>query len=169
MAKTLSITVPENLYKRLQKVRDAINVSGASQDGILAVVEREELKGQEIPDADEVLERLRVEKLEWMQRDKKQGYQIGTQYAPRLHYADLKSVNVTVRNTCPNCNPEVDLGRYVAVLWDLVQRDTDLYENELKDEMQEREKADPAFSDDGFLMGWAEAVADFFDKVDEHL
>ena len=62
MAQRITVTLPDALHERLQRVKEALNVSQICQRAIEQVVEIEEIKLKEIPVMEKVIERLRLEK-----------------------------------------------------------------------------------------------------------
>lgn len=91
VAERITITIPDNLYERLQDVKENLNVSGVCQRAIEQAVQIEELKLRtDIPSKEKVILRLRMEKQEAGAKWKQIGFTDGVEDAQKLSYADLK-------------------------------------------------------------------------------
>ena len=92
VAERITITLPNDLYKRLQTVKDKLNVSGLCQTTIERAVTIEEIKLKDIAVMDKVVERLRLEKQEANQEWKETGLSDGLEDAHELSYEDFRAI-----------------------------------------------------------------------------
>lgn len=151
MAEKLTITVPDDLYKRLQEVKDRFNISGVCQDAIESEVNRHEtlLKFREGDTMENAIERLRAEKEEYIKQYHDQGYSDGFEVAKSMEYGEL----IAVRN-----NPRTS-AIYQLELWD----------NWLKDQTDDLLRDDAGFDTESYIEGWVQGVIAFFDEVQDRL
>jgi len=66
MTQRVNISIPEDLYKRLQRFKDSINVSKVCQDALLVEIKKKEdflKRVKENPSKAEIVERLRQERM----------------------------------------------------------------------------------------------------------
>lgn len=90
MAVNLTITVPEELHKRLQKVKkNSFNVSRVCQEAIEVEVKRRELLISGLDDMKDVIERLRLEKQELKKEAYDLGYKYGLEALKTIFYQEL--------------------------------------------------------------------------------
>jgi len=143
MAKTISITIPKNLYDRLQVVKDALNVSRICQEAIASVVEIEEFKGMGGQEMETVIERLRAEKRAFVKNCKEMGFKAGLKEAKELSYEGLVAI---IKGGYPF--------EYTASLEDDI--------NDLKSD-------DPSFDSGTYMDGWMEGVQEFWKQVKSKL
>jgi predicted CopG family antitoxin len=92
VAERITITLPNDLYERLQTVKDKLNVSGLCQTTIERAVTIEEIKLKDIAVMDKVVERLRLEKQEANQEWKETGLSHGLEDAQELSYDDSEQL-----------------------------------------------------------------------------
>ena len=92
VAERITITLPNDLYKRLQTVKDKLNVSRLCQTTIERAVTIEEIKLKDIAVMDKVVERLRLEKQEANQEWKETGLSHGLEDAQELSYEDFRAI-----------------------------------------------------------------------------
>ena len=82
MSKQLTITVPDDLNDRLQN----LNVSSICQQALSQAIVIEEIKLGDLPDMDKLIERLKIEKLQYVESWKAQGLKAGMEDALELNY-----------------------------------------------------------------------------------
>ncbi|MEO0840695.1 MAG: hypothetical protein AAF063_17550 [Cyanobacteria bacterium J06643_5] len=94
MAQRITITIADELYKRLQKVKSGLNISGLCQEAIDTAVQIEELKtkGESM---EALIERLRVEKKEDSQKWRIEGLEAGKVDALKLSYQEFRQIEQT--------------------------------------------------------------------------
>lgn len=143
MAKTISITIPENLYKRLQAVKNFLNVSGICQEAIASAVKIEELKKEGTENMEIIIERLRAEKKAFVKDCKEKGFKAGLEGAKELPYQDM--VALANGATPPD------------------------YEGWLEDEINDFRYDDPSFDADSYVEGWDNGVKEFWKQVKNKL
>jgi hypothetical protein len=95
MVKRTTISIPDELYEKMEKWSSSINFSKEFREHISRVIKnKEELQkkvkgGKEMA---EIIERLRREKMENIVDYKKEGYEWGVEWAKKAHYLELRSV-----------------------------------------------------------------------------
>jgi predicted CopG family antitoxin len=92
VAERITITLPNELYKRLQSVKEKLNVSGLCQTTIERAITIEEIKLKDIAVMDKVVERLLLEKQEADQEWKETGLVDGLEDAQELSYDDFRAI-----------------------------------------------------------------------------
>ena len=128
MSKNVTITVPDQLYARMQTHKEKMNISKVCQDAldekIQAFERRYKLsKGEE--DMEAIIERLKKEKEKEEDEWYEQGWKDGAEMAPSLPYGELRYLACTaetVRGMCERvggmigCDPTKgeDFGEYFA-------------------------------------------------------
>ena len=160
MAERLNISVPEALHKRLEKVKDRINISGICQAALKTEIEKWELlkKGDKM----ETIERLKTEKEQYDERYNKQfnkmGIKAGINDAGRLPYEELLEI-ASAQEPLNDWDASVFYG-------------SDAYKSglggdSLKDWVKEmrQEEGFTEDSEDAYVEGWIEGVTDFFNDV----
>ena len=143
VAERITITLPNDLYKRLQTVKDKLNVSGLCQTTIERAVTIEEIKLKDIAVMDRVVERLRLEKQEANQEWKETGLEHGLENAQELSYEDFRAIE---KGEISEDNRE----------W-LLETNFD-------------EDAKPDSDEfDVYLEGWTEGVLHFWDEIKDQI
>jgi len=145
MSKNITISVSDDLYERIQAVKESITVSGTCQQALENEVSMQELlkKGKKMS----TIEKLRKQKETYDQQYFAQGKKEGIKDAEGLDYEELLEV--------VNCGN----GIYK----------TDVYYNVLKDELEEKSKDDSAFNEEKYIEGWIEGVTEFYDSIKDQL
>ena len=143
MAKTISITIPENLHESLQAVKDSLNVSGICQEAIASAVKIEELKKGDTENMEIIIERLRAEKKAFVKDCKEKGFKAGLEGAKELPYQDM--VAFANGATPPH------------------------YEGWLEHELEDFLYDDPYFDADSYEEGWHNGVKEFWKQVKNKL
>ncbi len=152
MAETISITLPKELFKRLQAVRlqaveHMFNVSGVCQEAIESKVYRQELLMKGSEDMENVIERLKTEKEEYSKQDQDRGYKDGYEDAKKMSYEELIEI------------------KKVESREELIHR-TEVYYNWLDDQVKDVESDEGiAFDRWAYLRGWVEGICKFFEEV----
>jgi len=85
----LNISVPDDLYKRLDEVRDSLNVSAVCQEALRREISRREPMPSDVDVTEETIERLRSEKEDHERRSRDRGFQVGMEWARRAKYNEL--------------------------------------------------------------------------------
>lgn len=89
MTERITITIPDDLYKRLQQVKNSLNVSRVCQQAIELIVSIEEIKIKEVPEMEKLIERLRLEKQQSVDAWEKDGVVDGRKDAVELSYEEF--------------------------------------------------------------------------------
>ncbi|MBW4523405.1 MAG: hypothetical protein KME16_27515 [Scytolyngbya sp. HA4215-MV1] len=89
VAQRITITIPDALHERLQRVKDSLNVSQICQREIERFVQIEEIKQKESPAMEKLLERLRIEKQQSDAAWKAEGVTDGKEDATDLSYDEF--------------------------------------------------------------------------------
>lgn len=101
VAERITITIPDNLYERLQVVKEKLNVSGVCQKAIEQAVQIEEIKLRtDIPGKEKAIIRLRKEKQEAGAHWKNTGFKDGVEDAEEFSYLTIKGL-VSPADTIP--------------------------------------------------------------------
>jgi hypothetical protein len=146
LAQRINITVPDELFKRLQAVKDRLNISRVCQEAIMGAVEMQELKMKDIPGIDKLVERLRAEKEEFGEMFRKQGVESGRKDALELDYGTFIAVE--------------RMGEHI---------DRDSLPDWLHEHLDELESDDPSFDRGEYLTGWVEGVTEVWEEVKDQL
>lgn len=89
----ITVTVPRDLYNRLQEVKNGINISRVCQEGLDMAVTLEEVKNMKGGDTMKGLaEKLKVQKKDSKKRDKEAGFKAGHESALEFDYEDFKQL-----------------------------------------------------------------------------
>ena len=142
LAERITITIPDNLHKRLQVVKNALNVSGVCQEALEIAIRIEELKQEVSPNMDTLIERLQIEKQQDAEQWKEEGVIQGKNDASNLSYKEFKELESKQSITD-------DLTNWIE-------------ENHF-------EYMEGSIDKDAFLEGWLEGVLSIWDEVKELL
>ena len=156
MSQKITISVSDELYDRLDKVKNCFNVSRLCQGAIEHEATRYELLEacREEENMDKVIERLRLEKEETKQEYHDMGYQEALKEdAKDMHYTEL----TVVANLIPS--------QYALDIKNLPDAIVDW----MADRFDEYREDDKAFDQETYLQGWCEGVAAFFEQVRDKL
>ncbi|MGK7931594.1 MAG: hypothetical protein AB4041_09195 [Microcystaceae cyanobacterium] len=96
MAKRLTIAVPEPLFLRLQKVKKNLNISAICQEALDMAISSQELH-LATPTADQLIERLKIEKKAMLNQAKNEGFKLGVESSPSLSFQDFQNLEVRTR------------------------------------------------------------------------
>jgi post-segregation antitoxin (ccd killing protein) len=89
----ITVTVPRDLFNRLQEVKDGINISRVCQEGLAMAVKLEEIKNRKGDDTMKALaEKLKVQKKASQKQDKEAGFEAGHERALEFDYEDFKKL-----------------------------------------------------------------------------
>lgn len=152
VAERITITVPDDLHKRLREVKGKLNVSHICSRAIDEAIQLEELKLRtDISDKEKAIERLRIEKKQEVSTNwKKKGFSEGVNDAQNiLKYSNIKQIILS---------PKEDIighkRRYMGrEIWGRLQK----YSSE--DE----------FEEDAYMEGWIKGVTHFWKEVKDEL
>ncbi|MHC5722659.1 MAG: hypothetical protein ACYTXY_00570 [Nostoc sp.] len=142
MAERITITIPDNLHKRLQVVKNALNVSGVCQEALEMAIRVEELKREKPQNMGTLIERLQIEKQQDAEQWKEEGVIEGKKDASNLSYKEFKELESKQSITD-------DLTNWIE-------------ENHF-------EYMEGSVDKDAFLEGWLEGVLSIWDEVKELL
>ncbi|MCE5340160.1 MAG: hypothetical protein LLF92_03420 [Planctomycetaceae bacterium] len=149
MSERINITISDDLFKRLQTVKDSFNISGVCQEALQHKVSLQELriKNLETKDMNKIIERLRLEKAEHGKIYTEEGYKEGQDDAKSMSYDEIIQV------VCNNVNI------YTTNVWD----------NWLEDKIKNLESDDPAFDQEAYLEGWINGATEFWENIKDAL
>ncbi|MHC5821437.1 MAG: hypothetical protein ACYT04_37600 [Nostoc sp.] len=142
LAERITITIPDNLHKRLQVVKNALNVSGVCQEALEMAIRVEELKREKPQNMGTLIERLQIEKQQDAEQWKEEGVIEGKKDASNLSYKEFKELESKQSITD-------DLTNWIE-------------ENHF-------EYMEGSVDKDAFLEGWLEGVLSIWDEVKELL
>ena len=92
MVKRINISIPDELYERLQEYKGRVNVSKVCQDAISDVIRKKETFKRsvtEMPELEEIIERLRKEKNYSRHKVFELGEMVGISWAKQADYETL--------------------------------------------------------------------------------
>jgi len=140
MAERITITIPDDLGKRLSAVKDRFNVSRVCAAALQDQVDREEtsIELEGASDMEKVKERLKNEKAEFFEGCRKDGRVAGLEDAKEMSYGELYELT----SACEACWGE----------W-------------LEEKIGESEDHAGPFDEDAYLTGWLEGVLEFWREV----
>lgn len=144
MSKNITVSLPDELFERVQAVKESINVSGICQAALEKEIEKQELlkKGKQMS----TIERLKKQKEQYDQQYFDEGKSDGIKDAEDMDYAELLGI------TCED---------------NIYQ--TEIYFNYLKDEVEGKRRYEPAFNEEKYLEGWVEGVKEFYEQIKDEL
>lgn len=90
MSQRVNITLPDELFERLQQVKDKINVSRICQRAIDQAIYNENKFNESISDKEKLILRLRKEREEFAQEYKKVGFADGLKDAANMHFDSFR-------------------------------------------------------------------------------
>jgi post-segregation antitoxin (ccd killing protein) len=167
LVQRITVTVPDELHERLQKVKESINVSGVCQEAIESAVYIEELKlkGQENMDA--LIERLKAEKQEFVKQYEEQGYKDGIKEIKDFSYSQMKALSNFTEEFVDNWgNTDLD-----QIAFDNIDRLGDEQGVTYIDSewIKQQERNDSAFDRDIYTVGWVRGAVEFIDEIEGKL
>lgn len=160
MAEKITIALPEELFKRLQAVKDRFNISGVCQEALAAKIEIEELYMKGSEKMEDVIGRLKAEKKELEKEWYDTGFKDALENAKKMSYAELKEIfGVHAYDQ----EAQLSYADYVY--------NTDLLKHNdwLCKKVEELEEENGDFSEEQYLNGWVTGVLKFWDEVSEKL
>ncbi len=86
----LNISVPDELYERLEQIRDSLNVSAVCQEALRRELGRREPLAGDAEITDEIIERLSAEKEDYERESRERGFLVGTEWAQRAKFSQLR-------------------------------------------------------------------------------
>ena len=95
MSPKITLSVPEELSKKMEKWKEAFNFSSVFQEAISKEIEKKEnltRKIKEEPKMEEIIERLKQEKIDEENKFHEIGHEDGLQWAKSASYRELKYV-----------------------------------------------------------------------------
>lgn len=157
MAKKVTISIPDMLHEKLEKWRESFNLSKMFQDAVSEAIQRKEefqKRIREDLDLNQIVDRLRQEKLQSEGNYYQSGKSDGLRWAKTAHYDDL--LYALHWNNLENAVKDQVLGEYFQEMHQdnrLLRANT--YNN------------GEYFLN--YLKGWKQGVAYFWDEVKEKL
>jgi post-segregation antitoxin (ccd killing protein) len=143
MAKTLSITIPEDLFNRLQAVKESLNVSGVCQEAIASAVKIEELRKEGGDNMEAVIERLREEKKTHAEEYYAEGFEEGLRLGKELDYVTLLNI--------------------------VMDEDPFYVLDHLEYEVKDLRADNPRFDEEAYVEGMVEGIKEFYMQVEGDL
>ncbi|MEW6078349.1 MAG: hypothetical protein AB1724_11085 [Thermodesulfobacteriota bacterium] len=161
MAKKMTLSVPDDLYEKMLKWKDAFNFSKVFQRAMSALIQKKEdfqARIQQELDQTAVIERLKNEKAEAQNNYFDVGKKEGVQWAKSAHYNDLQYALLWI----PDDKPTHDkvLGHYFQ---EKIEQD---------DIMDYAVGTDPVCINEfarTFLEGWKEGVNEFWSQIKDKI
>jgi len=153
MAKKITLTVNENLFKQIDAWRSSFNLSRLFQDAVSEAIRRKEefqhlLSGS--ADIPRIVERLKAEKQDLLEKARSAGKADGSAWAGRAHYEELIAAVRSVPGTA-------GAGDKAAEAWEAHHKLAAL-------EGKQRDEAVAAYRE-----GWKTGVIGLWDLVKEQL
>ena len=112
----VNISVPDDLYKRLEEVRDFLNISAVCQEALSRELARREHPPEDVEVTDELIQRLRTEKEDYERESREKGLQIGTEWAKRAKFPQLRQWG-EYKPRSPERLASLDTPPYETVEW----------------------------------------------------
>ncbi|HML73290.1 MAG TPA: hypothetical protein PKB02_02220 [Anaerohalosphaeraceae bacterium] len=190
MAANITITIPNELRERLQKVKQKFNVSKVCQEAIEVEVNRQELLTKGLEKKENVIIRLKTEKTEYIKHYYDLGYKVGIEICNTIRYRTLiELVNLSldqkvkyidteptskislllINYICSEGSGEIDLNlqltEEVDLLSNLAMEYVELLHTE--DAIEEYQSCSPELA--LFAKGWLKAVQDFYAQIKDLL
>jgi len=157
MAQKVTITIPDDLAKRLDPVKEQFNVSRVCQEALANEVTIRELTAKGNETMEDVVKRLKAEKAQCDKEYFDSGRKDGVTDAKEMSYSDLREV----------VNTFSDL-RATDQTAEIMYR-TSVWDNWLCDQVTEIANDDGAFSYEMYLQGWVDGVLAFWREVENKL
>ncbi len=89
MSQRVTTAVPDELFERLQPVKQRFNISAVCQEALEMAIITQELKIQATEDKD-LVERLRAEKTVLLHKVQQEGFELGIRSSSKLSYKDFR-------------------------------------------------------------------------------
>ena len=151
MAQKITITLPDELFKDLQTVKDQFNISGVCRVAIEREVERQKLSLKGEKEMSAIVARLKEEKQDYDKQYEDEGYKQGYEDAKKMGYEELVEF--------ANSNS-----------WDYWRTEAwDKWQDDVNDQISELSIDDPNVNKDAYCNGWAKGVAAFYEDVKDQL
>jgi post-segregation antitoxin (ccd killing protein) len=157
MAQKVTITIPDDLAKRLDAVTERFNVSRVCQEALANEVERRELIAKGNETMEYIVKRLKAEKAQCDKEYFDSGRKDGVTDAKKMSYSDLREVVNTFSDL--RATDQTAEIMYQTSIWD----------NWLYDQVTEIANDDGAFSREMYLQGWVDGVLTFWREVKNQL
>jgi len=161
MAHRISVTLPADLFARLDVVKGAFNISGICQEALAREVSRQELIAEEPKKLISTIKRLRAEKRKYDRRYEDVGYRRGYSDAQTLSYDELVEL-VDAHSVCKS-EPSLD-GWSPDIVYNL-----SLWEERLEKGIEDQERGDPRFCRDAFVCGWLKGAIALWETVKDRI
>lgn len=157
MSERMTLTVPDELYARIQVVKGKINMSAVFQKAMEQAVTLEEIKMKALSSKEKAIERLRVERQKSEQEWLDCGKADGLKDAENLSYEDFEQIWALYES-----KHELEMHG----LWiELHQFPEDFHEL-----LEERMKQySPKPIKERYLAGWIDGVTDFWDEIKDEI
>jgi len=158
MAKKVTLSVPEELYEKMNKWRSTINFSKVFQNTMKTLISSKENLNQKINeefDLSEITKRLKQEKEDFENRYKDLGKKFGLEWLKSAHYSDI----LHALKLNPDKDPTKDekLGNYFSFI---LLNDNFLKTKEILSNNEILSK---------FVSGWIESINQFWLEVKEKI
>lgn len=151
------MTIPDNLYARLQAVKEKLNVSAVCQKAIEQVVFLEEIKMKALSPKEKVIERLRLERQKGEQEWFDCGRTDGLKDAQDLSYDDFQEIwdLYQSKDELERSDAWIELHQFPEDFHELLQGRIEYYS--------------PKPIEDIYLAGWIDGVTEFWDEIKDEI
>ena len=157
MARKITLTVPDALYKKINEWRSAFNMSRIFQDAVSEAIRRKEdfhRRLEEESGLSEIVQRLRQEKSNWEKTLFYRAVTEGQHWAASAHYEDLL---LAVSITPDQILTQPDLEKQLRLTWKNMAN------------IPLAESAEPEVFQKTVLAGWKKGVSDFWEMVQDKI
>ena len=162
MAKRISISIPNALYERLQRLKGRFNQSAICQEALDRAAELTEVMSRDdLPERAKLIMRLAKERDEYAERWREIGFRDGVKDAESLSYKDFMGIEKALGLIH---GPE-ELSTEAALNKSLGHP---IVENRLKEHIKSMEK-DKSFNRGIYLNGWLAGVVKFWAEIRDEL
>jgi len=165
MAKRTTISIPDELYEKMNKWRDHINFSKEFRNHVSNLIEAREsflLKTKGNKKMANTIARLKAEKVESLGDYRQIGRDYGYDWAEEADYVQLRAI----LDWEPNTNDDLPQGEARDELREYFHS---IYQEDENLDRDDWWYGRNNFLNEQFILGWKEGVDAFWDKVKDHL
>ncbi|HNQ64512.1 MAG TPA: hypothetical protein PK004_07495 [Smithella sp.] len=162
MAQKITISVPDELYEKMQAWKSSLNFSRVFQNAVSKIIQKKENLTSKIRNEIEfssIVDRLKKEKVDYELNIAEWGKKDGLEWCKTAHYREIQYA--LAWTACENPNQDEELGDYFS----------DIFKKYKAQVAATGKKAQEAWSDfsEKYLKGWREGVELFWHEVKDKL
>jgi len=166
MVERFTISMPDELFKRLQEVKQEMNVSGICQEALDREITLAELrqKGSKTMSIEDAKARLHKEKETQEKQSFDEGFKQGKEAALKTSYEEMKAIADCVEFM--GSSDARNLKATECISKDLLEL---VFPDGVLTAAGRDRDFDPAFEAESFLEGYFKGVAEFYEEVKDEL